>query len=249
MKEEEAILLLSRVARLRNPSDETRARMGLIVNKLGFIPLAIRLAGTAMASGTCSDRDYLEFFHKHPFRALAHPSFKEASHNLISTCETSLAAMQGNAVSNEDKVPNNAIDIFQIFSFFHPNDIMNDIFRRAASFRDARSSEENSCPASGPRLCRASDHLPLHILSVHKEGDWDSQTFEEGIRMLERYSFIQIDVSNNTYSIHPLVHSWARHRMMEAAQADTFRTASALLASAIGSQKAEADYDTHSAGG
>ena len=237
MNEEEAILLLSRVAHQCNPSDETQDSMRLIVNKFGSIPLAIQHAGTAIANGM-DCREYLEILHKHPLRPLAFPSFTGASQNLIPIWETAFDKIQGNAVSKED---HSAPDIFQIFSFFHPNDIMNDIFRRAASFRDVRSSEEKFyTPTSA--LCRASDHLPLHILRVHKGGDWDPLTFKEGVRMLHKHSFIQFDISNSTYSIHPLVHYWARHRIPEAARGDTFRTASALLAGAIGSQKGQADY-------
>ena len=240
MNEEEAILLLSRVAHRCNSSDETQDSMRLIVNKFGSIPLAIQHAGTAIANGM-NCRDYLEILHKHPLRPLAHLSWTGASQNLISIWETAFATIQGNAVSKEDQVSNSAPDIFQIFSFFHPNGIMDDIFRRAASFRDVRSSEEKfRTPASA--LCRASDYLPLHILPIHKEGDWDPLTFKEGVRMLHKHSFIQFDVSNNTYSIHPLLHFWARHRIPEAARGDTFRTASALLAGAIGSQKGQADY-------
>jgi tetratricopeptide (TPR) repeat protein len=44
------------------------------------------------------------------------------------------------------------------------------------------------------------------------------------------------------YSVHPLVQYWARHRMTKEEQADAFRTATALLATAAGSRSAEENY-------
>ncbi|KUJ10917.1 HET-domain-containing protein [Mollisia scopiformis] len=243
MEEGEAISLLCMVAHITNPSDETLARLRLIVNELGFIPLAIRHAGVAIAHGFCNYRDYLEMFHQHPLRLLAHPSFKGASQydlNLIATWETSLVAIQGNAVTEGGQVLNSALHIFRIFSFFHPNGIMDDIFRRAASFGDALPPDENFSPALG--LPEARDHLPRHILPTHEQGGWDPIIFKEAIRMLLKHSFIQIDVSNGVYSVHPLVQYWARHRMTKEEQADAFRTATALLATAAGSRSTEENY-------
>lgn len=189
MKEGEAIFLLSKVALIADPSDETQARLKLIVNELGLVPLAIHHAGTAIASGFCNEHDYLEIFRQHPLRLLVHPSFKGASQynlNLIAAWETSLVAIEGSTVTEKDRLLNSALHVFRIFSFFHPNGIMEDIFRRASSSDDALPPEEDSYPALG--LLQAREHLPRHILQAHEAGGWDPIVFKEGVRMLWKHS-------------------------------------------------------------
>ena len=41
-------------------------------------------------------------------------------------------------------------------------------------------------------------------------GEWSNQRFLDSVRELASYSLINVDADGHAYSIHPLVHTWAR---------------------------------------
>ena len=55
-----------------------------------------------------------------------------------------------------------------------------------------------------------SDSRAKDFLAVFRNSDsaWDSQKFLKMITEIRSYSLIEFDTGNQTYSIHPLVHSW-----------------------------------------
>ncbi|GFF84777.1 hypothetical protein IFM47457_06586 [Aspergillus lentulus] len=238
MTENEAVLLLSRLSYNKKYTPETHERMKAIVHELGYVPLAIQHAASSISSGFCNFSDYLKIFRRHPFRLLADPAMRGASNyqnNLIAAWETSLSAIQND--NKQLEFADSTLGLMQVFSFFHPNDIMEDIFRRAT-----RLSLAKPCGGNVEATAKGKSDLPTKILSVDKYGEWDPIAFRTAIQTLYRYSFIEIHHTASTYSLHPLVHYWIRHRMTKEQQAATFRTAIAILDAAIERQSETTDY-------
>ncbi|KAI9775398.1 MAG: hypothetical protein M1839_001253 [Geoglossum umbratile] len=112
---------------------------------------------------------------------------------------------------------------------------MEEIFRCAAE-----STWPTYDPAIVDNLSLARSDLPHELLQLDEKGSWDPFLFREGVRVLQSFSLVQRDVSGGTYSVHPLVHSWARERMSNLEQEKKCRSANALLTCSINFQ-----FDRH----
>src|SRR5438477_460051 len=66
-----------------------------------------------------------------------------------------------------------------------------------------------------------------------ENGQWSNIKFLESIKELASYSLISIDTENQVYSIHPLVHTWARHRASPAEQRGAQSCVLQILALAV----------------
>ena len=77
--------------------------------------------------------------------------------------------------------------------------------------------------SAGNQYNAASDNAPRlsfsDLIKYLRKGDneWDTFSFRELIRNLRSYSLLQ-EPSRRVYSIHPLIHSWARDRMTQTEQ-------------------------------
>lgn len=136
----------------------------------------------------------------------------------------------------DDENPENAIDaieLIQIFAFLHFEQIPATMFERAWKNIQARPEmlppehiiskifEEGAKLSILTNLIRNSfatwidsrlRQLPRTLNG--SENTWDSFRFREALAVLEQHSLIYRDAGNEeTYSMHPLVHSWAQDRL------------------------------------
>ncbi|KAA6413397.1 MAG: hypothetical protein FRX48_03143 [Lasallia pustulata] len=220
MDKHDAILLLLKAAYLPKPFKKYKADASAIVDELGCLPLAVDQAGAYIGRGFCTINTYLEVLSRHRKELLDHSSsFKGAS-------------KYGRAV--EATTAENAITLLQIFSFFHYGNIMEETFKRAAELAEARRAEYQDAPMI--RLPWTGRDLPKNLLELDNERKWDPVLFRNSIQILLSLSLIKRDTSGETYSIHPLVHSWSRDRMTNSAVTKWAASANAILAGSV-------DYD------
>ncbi|KAL3454410.1 hypothetical protein BJX65DRAFT_301051 [Aspergillus insuetus] len=244
MSESEGVQLLSRLLHLENVPSKAQEKMSMIVQELGCLPLAIQHAASAIIGGLCSLHDYLVNLKQHPFRLLGDSAMRGASYyekNQLAAWETSLMAMQCDR--NRFGSIETTLMLMRVFSFFHPNNIMEGIFQRAATTLNIASPRDNVVAASSTGPSGAKCYLPYAILSANSRGAWDPITFKTAIQALYRQSFIEIqDTGEHVYTLHPLIHAWIRRRMTADQQLATLRTATALLTASIEGQPTETDY-------
>ena len=233
MDNEEAISLLLKSASLDWSHMELREVARPIVKELFFLPLAVHQAGASISSGLCQIDDYLQVYSQYHQKLLADPNFKGASNYGRSVCETwdlSLTAIKAQMT----KVAEAAISILQTFSFFHHENITEEIMKRAAEALKTPSNDNES---------QQMQNHPFHqLLQCDRDSHWDPLYFKEGIRILLSFSLIEKAAMDNIYSMHPLVHSWSLDSMSHEQQQAGSLFVHSLLSSSITFVFASEDY-------
>src|SRR6266704_1340836 len=127
-----------------------------------------------------------------------------------------------------------ALMLFRIFAFFHHEGISEDIFRNAGQNYCKRRDEQNNLP------CYISV-LDTETLFLTAAGEWDRLRFQAGIQVLVSFSLVKS--YNKLYSVHPLVHTWSRDRILRPEVITSYNYARELLSCSI-----EPDYQVDNYG-
>ena len=215
MDAEDAIELLLKMSRARN-SPANRQWAASICQELGHLALAIAQAGAYVAR-SCSLEDYLEIYREDRAQLLQRHSPQtpdDYQWTVYTTWEMSLK-----------KLTPTATMFLRICSFMHHGGISRAIFQRAAV---ADLSGESFLDAK-----RFLSNFKSH------DGQWNQLTFLDHINGLLSYSLINLDAENRVYSIHPLLHAWARDRATAEERAEARMYALQILALAVGTGELE----------
>jgi hypothetical protein len=234
MEEEDAIALLLKSSSIDECCMQLRQAARPIVQELCCLPLAIDQAGAAIASGLCRIDDYLDRFSQHRQVLLGDPAFKGASNYgraVYGTWNMSLTAINGMGTAAAES----ALAIIQTFAFFHHDNIVEEIFKRAAE-----AAKEP--PLGGSNNGKTPISLPPQLLQLDQKGSWDPLGFRGGIQTLLSFSLIKKAAIGGIFSLHPLVHSWSRDRMTHEEQCTYSSYALALLSSSITFDFTSVDY-------
>ena len=210
MDHEEAPDLLLKSARLYiSPNDHQKQALA-IVAELGYLALAIDQAGAYIASGECCLDDFLDVFNAHRQQLLQNEAYKGASGSdraVYATWDLSYAAIarQANVAVNETwrLGAKAALQILQVFPFFHNEGIMEDIFRFAAENFESQSESEYETDKQSS----------LALLRLRPNGKWESQSFRQGLQTLLSFSLVGQESSQRRFFMHRLVHLWAYDRL------------------------------------
>ena len=214
MAESEAILLLLKASCLdMAQTDDLHEKASEIVKELFCVPLAIDQAGAIIRSGAIKIKDYLGIYYQQRKTLLSYPEFKGASkynRSVYGSWELLYKEIQQrteSADSDKARAAKNAILILAIFSFFHHDDISEDIFSNAATQKDLDfTSEEFFSPL-------ASSKLDYRLLPLNDAGLWNNFIFKEGVQLLLSFCFINLG-SHDGDAVHPLIHAWCRDQMI-----------------------------------
>ncbi|CCX13168.1 Similar to hypothetical protein PIIN_09341 [Piriformospora indica DSM 11827]; acc. no. CCA75357 [Pyronema omphalodes CBS 100304] len=225
MEPEEAIALLGKVSK-RIPqlcSDEENtayaADAKLLLNKLGFLALAIYHTGLYINKTSKSPRECLERFgietnwgwlfdQSPPSDGLLPGCY---GHTVYATWELSFKK-----IVNETEQGLLASDILRIFSYLHYIDIPVEIFERAS----LRLANITKLEPELLDLCYS--RIPanlLEILSTTEDGRWNQSHFKSALRQIEAFSLIKTKSGGNLHRgmlcFHPLVQSWLQWKIMQ----------------------------------
>ena len=162
MDEEDAISLLLVSAFPHRSRTELQEAARPIVKELLFLPLAVDQAGASIANGLCYIDDYLRMYSQHRLKLLDDPTFKGASNydrTAYGTWNLSLTAIK----AQKTEAAEAAISILQIFSFFHHENITEEIMKRAAEASKTSSDDDESQ--------QMQNHLYHRLLQCDEDGD------------------------------------------------------------------------------
>lgn len=217
LKEEEALYLLLRSARISMPWDYSIKTAGNeITRTLGYLALAVKQAGTAISQKLCNLTEYLEFHQYYRKMRQRASAFSESipsevssgpqQDDIYSAFDLSFVYLKRKqTVESQD-----AIEILNIVSFFHFRNIRLDIFERALKNRQASATPPTFSEALAkrlqppvllPRFLRrdVADTEPLYVKTILKQ--------------LYICSLISYEEGTRKFYLHPLVHAWARDRI------------------------------------
>ncbi|KAM5494295.1 hypothetical protein MaudMau93_000311 [Microsporum audouinii] len=237
MEDDDACALLLRTARRPEPWDAESLSLAVnITRKLGFLALAIIHAGAVIRNGLCTLKDYLTFYDsnwEHIRRT--RQSFVDSGHRWSDYMSTHATfEVSYNSIEKKGTEPSrDAIQLLKLFSFFHFNNIRFDILKKAVINceiervgQEKNEKHETERPLTWYQKYKSmqssilnyimQDRSPPALPSFIREGR-ASRSFDElrmryALKELVQMSLIMHNKSIDSYSMHPLVHKWARER-------------------------------------
>ena len=136
-----------------------------------------------IAFGDTDIRDYLEEYSRYREKLLYHPAFKGASRynrTVYQTWKLSCKEIQQRAKSDDSQraeAASSAMLLLAIFSFFHFDGIIEEIFSYAATHEHEKNGDIEQISA----LRLASYIIDHTLLQLDETGKWDNFIFKEGL--------------------------------------------------------------------
>ncbi|KAF8518819.1 hypothetical protein BU17DRAFT_90595 [Hysterangium stoloniferum] len=232
MESDQALTLLQAVAKFDKKSNTiSKELLKKIVTQLGFLPLAIDIAGGAISTGLCGVTEYLmmhEKYHTEIFDA-DNPSMKGAlgyNHSVYSSLRLSYDLIEKQAISM--KSAQDALFVLKVLGYFHHQNIMESIFKQAAEFPPANTYDG--------KLQTTSSDLPAQLLTCNNDGQWETLKFRLAMQVLCDYSLLTRDPAtqySNSWTMHPMIHMWIRYQALGEDDTPYYYAARALIVGSI----------------
>ena len=238
MKPRDASVLLLKAAVTPKPwgkaiEDEAKR----IADALGYLALALVQAGAVILQGMCNLQDYLKFYNQFRSRVSQRrpsgPSLNADQVTIYATWEHSLSSLEQRATeAGED-----AEQLLSTVAFFHFEHIRVDIFTRALENRSGLKKDATR-PSHLMRLTGeifARLQPPLVLPRFLRQSTWqiDPHRIRLALSELRSFSLVNYDGKDDSFSLHPVVHSWARDRLETGAKAVWAQVALNVLADSI----------------
>lgn len=239
-------LLLKAASKPLPPDSLTERLATSITQSLGSLPLALIHAGKAIKRGLCKLDEYLHY-HKIERQRVRDAQSKgflrsdEIYINVYSTFEINFQGLIYKAMAESKQgrtEAKDAIQILQMFSFFHREKIRLDFLTKAIVYpkmeQEQQVKEQQREAIGSSNLKRRSwaqmfkgiaaeimmflskDRTPPVLPDVLREIDGFDGNNEVRLRAalneLTQLSLITYNDNDDNYSMHPVVHGWARER-------------------------------------
>ena len=252
MDEEDAITLLLKAAQHGGVNDKkVRDIARPVVKTLGYLALALIQAGASIRQGICSLEEYLAVFATYRKQIMSDQLTQGTDnyqYTIYTTWEVSVQTIEG--LASERAV--DAIQILHILAFLHFEQVPATMFERAWNISQ-RSGDIKKPKTLAARilevfLCFAilahlynllftasigSTQLCLPNILLQKSPRWNVYRFRQAITLLRKFSLISTDDEKQSYSMHPMVHFWARERLSKDDQSSWSQIATTTLANSI----------------
>ncbi|UNI16617.1 hypothetical protein JDV02_003040 [Purpureocillium takamizusanense] len=263
LETEEASDLLLAAAVLPRPwGVPTRSHANRIAQVLGYLPLALIHAGKTVLDKLCSLSDYPEYYER-TWNRIRHSRSRRASRGHDDEHASSMSVYSSYEmiyVGLENKIDQrsrDALELLKMFSFFYRENIEFNLIKTAAmnprrERQEAQATEsiEEQLVHEGPQtwanqlyswavavlgpLQRGRSALP-QVLWDEDDTPFDEDRLRIALSLLVRLGMVTFHDANNSYWMHPLVHTWVRQRpdTSTAEQALWCQVASTVLAQSI----------------
>ncbi|KAL8628976.1 hypothetical protein Q9189_005317 [Teloschistes chrysophthalmus] len=198
MESSEATELFQRCARIQGLGPELETEIGQIVKELGYLALAITLAGSYVSVTprlSSHIRGYLPEYRrrrKELLRWRPKQQVHRYGESVLSTWEASF-----DAVATQSPAAARLLGVLAFMSF-------DDIFLRIF---------DPSVDGGSRQPDAALPPAPTWRSFFFPEGEWSLYQLESALEVLQRYAFIQWRVDQQSYSMHKLVHAWGQDRL------------------------------------
>ena len=238
MSDADALVLFLRAADVPRPwSPAVRSMGSKITDTLGRLALALIQAGALIRQRICRLDNYLDFYSTFRSRLGSRRASEASSDDdqltIHATWEHSFQSME----NRQTEPCKDATQLLSTVAFFHFDHIRVDIFSRALENRN-RTSQRSERPSWVAMICNnifARLQPPSILPNFLRQGLYERHHFRvrRALNELRSLSLISYDGKNDSFSLHPVVHSWARDRLEKAEQAVWEQVAANLLAESI----------------
>ncbi|CAJ2507306.1 Uu.00g084920.m01.CDS01 [Anthostomella pinea] len=218
----EASSLLLKASELPVPWESTVEDLASTITKaLGHLVLAIVQAGAAIRSKLCSLQKYLDFHERSLLKLRKDKRVKLDPNYQAVWANFELGYEKLEARRDIEPRFFDALELLHVFAFFYRERLSPDVFTRAIQNaqleieqQEKTEVDERSSPhrRSPTMMERFQPKLGALVLTAN----WWTRAFEDRIRValneLVEISLIDCNEADGTYSMHPVVHNWARKR-------------------------------------
>lgn len=213
----DALVLLLRASDFPRPWDtNTEDKGNRITHALGCLALALIQAGALILEQICQIDDYLGLFQQFQKQILNRQSSRDSKkedQTIYATWEHSISSLELRGTeANLD-----AIQILSMVGFFHFENIRVDIFTRALKKKfGATGAAHNHSLTRRVLSALISRMQPLPTLPSFLRGqdkEYDPSRIRHALHVLRSFSLISYNSQDDSFSLHPVVHSWARSRL------------------------------------
>ena len=227
MEPSEAAELFIRCAKLKNDS-QAGIEVELIVKELGYLALAITLAGSYVSMTPRLSSDLKQFL----------PEYRQRRKALLSQKPKRLIHQYGESVLGTWEISFSAIErqsqeasrLLTLLAFLHFDDILQDLFSRAMGSQErARQKDKAETELVWRSLISSSSQLDIY-------------TIEAAFRCLQSFSLIRWKPDQGSYTMHELVHAWGYDRLDQNQQIAFGFAALQLLRQVVSNPKPDPAY-------
>ncbi|KAL8856213.1 MAG: hypothetical protein Q9178_007178 [Gyalolechia marmorata] len=203
MEKSEAAELFWKSSKIKDKTGQSRTEIDLIVQELGYLALAISLAGSYVSATPRLSRNIQEYLPEYRVRRkeLLRQKPKRMVHaygaSVLTTWETSFDTIVRECPE--------AADVLGISAFLNNDDILLTFFDLGA----CREKENKADKGIENELWQ---------LTVFPQQPFSIYTLEEAFRCLQTFSLVQWKDDVASYSMHRLVHAWSSDRLDEGKQ-------------------------------
>lgn len=239
LQDDEASDLLLKASNIAKPWSYTvRQQAARITEALGFLPLALISAGTAIFERLCTLEDYIPYLKRSWERIREQMSIlgtrkdddDENTMHVYSSYEIIYLGLE----AKKTQTSRDAIELLKVFSFLHYENIRVK-FMIAAAMNPRRELEvqKNQTPEEEPLSPkpwsrqlkdflfgfleivfrdRGRPVLPTVLRSTGLALEFNIDRLNLALRILSQLSMVTYHEKTDSYSMHPLVHTWVRER-------------------------------------
>ncbi|RFU34865.1 hypothetical protein B7463_g1450, partial [Scytalidium lignicola] len=192
--------------------------------------LSITQAGAFIRQGLCKLENYGEMFEKQRKKLLEYrpKQAKSIYGDVYSTFEISAGAME-NSTKQECL---DGLKLLEVLAFLHREGVPEELFTKAWNHALQVKKEKENNDIGQLSLWHIN-----HLESVLHEGttpaELDLVRLRQARRVLESFSLIKIHPETQDISIHPLVHAWAKDRLLLDSQIRAWATTASILTLSI----------------
>ncbi|KAI1142817.1 FabD/lysophospholipase-like protein [Hypoxylon sp. FL0543] len=217
MSEADAVDLILSGAQLEEEDAKMREEAVKLAAQLEYLPLALESAATTLRMQRYKVSEYAKLLEDSRNNLLKNKPGSDEPPVVLQAVRASFDVTykvlntQAHNSSNEtkSKAARYALQLLSLFSFYHNEGLMGGILKRAVENRpEDRRQDELGVGAESF----------ADLLATDDSGKWIESRWQLGVDLLIAYSLVKVtkDSQNrNTYSIHGLIHEWARERMPE----------------------------------
>ncbi|KAF8515486.1 hypothetical protein BU17DRAFT_93476 [Hysterangium stoloniferum] len=243
MSKEDAIsLLMTSSTRENKPGLSKDGSSLTIAEKLGFLPLALDIAGAAIYRGLCTVEEYISTYLKNHEILLHgdHPLYKGASlynQTINDTLNISYELIEKKHTQGD--AAKDALFLLKMLGFFHHQNIMELIFKRAA--------EAPEWCIKDSQLRTTQPDLPFQFLKCDEHHQWIHTKLRTVMELLCDYSLISRvpSITGFSWTIHPIVQIWARDKVITGKQGIYLAAVRALIVNSINGNEDLVEHSYH----
>ncbi|KAF8510875.1 hypothetical protein BU17DRAFT_97727 [Hysterangium stoloniferum] len=245
MSKKDALALLQYPREHSGLSDISKDSMSEeIVKKLGYLPLAVDIAAATIHTGRCISQDYVRIHEKYMSAILKGKDQSMQGALGYNSSVYGALNMSYNIIEQLAKKSEEAADalfLLKILGFFHHQNIMEDIFQKAATAALPKTYDN--------QLKMTFPDLPANLLECDDEYNrWDNTRLRQGMKVLYDYSLVSTDgvtTQSLSWTLHPIIHLWARYKAKETDALLYIPSARALLVACITPENIMDDVSFH----